>query len=66
MFDDFGADICPVAEGTFLDSDVGFGNKNCWDFEKENLSGPRYILSTSLYQFGVSFSSTKESIFLVH
>ncbi|XP_009781066.1 E3 ubiquitin ligase PARAQUAT TOLERANCE 3-like [Nicotiana sylvestris] len=42
VFDDFGADICPVAEGTFLDSDVGFGNKNCWDFEKENLSGPRF------------------------
>ncbi|KAK4338602.1 hypothetical protein RND71_043089 [Anisodus tanguticus] len=41
-FDEFGADICPVAEGTFLNSDVEFGNDNCWDFEKENLSGPRF------------------------
>lgn len=40
-FNDFGADICPLAEGIFPDIDVGFGN-NCWDFEKENLSGPRF------------------------
>ncbi|XP_060208577.1 E3 ubiquitin ligase PARAQUAT TOLERANCE 3-like isoform X2 [Lycium barbarum] len=45
VFDDFGNDICPVAEGTFLGSDIGYGNKNCRDFEKENLSGPRVVRS---------------------
>ncbi|CAN4076673.1 unnamed protein product [Withania somnifera] len=41
-FDNLGADVCPVADGIFPDIDVGFGNKNSWDIEKENLSGPRF------------------------
>jgi len=40
-FHDFGADFFPLAEG--------FDQQNYWDFEKEYLSGPRYIISDFLF-----------------
>ncbi|TMW91571.1 hypothetical protein EJD97_014161 [Solanum chilense] len=44
-FHDFRADFFPLDKGIFPKNDVGFDQQNCWDFEKEYLSGPRAIRS---------------------